>query len=255
MAIPYFYGFDTSSIGTFSVVIGGTVGSGTATVTAGTYSISNIPAANGGTNYSSWGTAVAAALNAAVPATWSCNFDISTYLYTITCNTAFTLTWTGDGGTNLRRSLGYVSTATANATSAVATLRAYYLIVPAIAGRSDFSDVYEPEEIAQEAVSDGGTAYSVSRDTDELWCDWSQTMESKEATLTRSATASVPWTWQHAWKHARAEHPIKVYDTVTTASTVYRMRAEGASFAPARVAADYDGLWNLEFRCRDLGTV
>ena len=40
-------------------------------------------------------------------------------------------------------------------------MRPYYLMVPAIAGRTEFTDVYEPDDLAEEAVSDGGDAFVV----------------------------------------------------------------------------------------------
>ncbi len=255
MATAYCFGVNTTKVGTFAVVVGGTVGSGTATV-AGTLALLQIPAANGGTLYSKIETVLAAALEAAVPAgAWNVQWSPTTYLFTISCDIAFTLTWTGDAGTNLRRMLGFASAATTLGLSAVGTIRPYYLIVSEIAGRSDFSDVYEPAEIATEAVSDGGDAFSTSNDTDELWCDWVQQVEPKAAVLSRSATSAIPWTWQHAWKHARADVPFIYIDIPTVAQVVYKLRAEGASFRPDPVEADVDTLWNLKLECRDLGAL
>jgi hypothetical protein len=258
MAQLYVAGFDTALIGAMTVSVNrAAAGAVTATVTPGTYCHLTLAACpdTSASVYTEFAAAVAAALEAAVPlGVWTCTWSAATGYYTIGCDAAFTLTWTGTGGTNLRLALGYISTPTASATSAVGTVRPYYLMIAEVDGLSEVSGVYEPDEVASEAVSDGGQAFSVSKDTDELWSDWSQAMEPLAATFTRSATAAVPWTWQAFFKHCRAEQPFVSINTADD-GTAHRLRADGASFAPSRVATDYDGLWNLRFLTRDLGTV
>lgn len=254
MALYYLAGWDTADIGTFSVVIGGTVGSGTATVAAGTYAHTDLSSVTGASTYTAFATAVQAALNAVV-AGWTVSYSTSTYAYTISHATAFTLTWTGTGGTNLQRALGF-SANVGSGTSATSDVRPYYVIVPAISARSQVSDVYEPDDIVSEAVSDGGTSFAIAKDTTETWSDWEQTMESKEAVLARAALATVPWTWEAFFKSCRGKNPIRVVDG--SSSTVHKLREKGASFTAAtrrRVAVDYDGLWNVSLMTRDLGTV
>lgn len=253
MALYYAAGFSSADLGGLSVVVGG-VASGTATVTPGTYCHISLSAVTGGITYRGLAGRVDSAL-AAVDAGFECVYNASTYQYTITNPSAFTLTWSGDSGAALRRALGF-SGNVSSTMSATSDVRPYYLMVPQIAGRSQYTDTYEPDDIAEEAVADGGDAYIVSRDTDELWCDWVQSMETKEATLARSATAAVPWTWQDFFKHCRGEHPFLVVDGSDL--IVYRLRADGASFnsrVRERVAVDYDDLWNLRFFTRDMGVL
>ncbi len=257
MALYYVAGFDTTRIGAMTVVIGGTVGAATATVTPGTYAHSTFANATSAevSVYTDFATALAAALTAARPAaTWTVAWSSTTYLYTVSCTVAFTLAFNAAAAAPLARVLGFNTAITSNQASHVGGFRPYYLMVPQIAGRSEYTDVYEPEEIAEEAVADGGTAYSISKDTSELWCDWSQNMETKAATFTRAAAdagVTVLWTWQDFWKHCRGEQVFVVFDD--NYGLPYRLRADGASFKPNRVASDYDGLWNLEFATRDLG--
>jgi hypothetical protein len=254
MATYYLAGWDTAAIGTFSVVIGGTVGSGTATVTASTYSHTDLSSVTGTNTYTAFATAVQAALNAVV-AGWTVSYSTSTYAYTISHATAFTLTWTGTGGTNLQRALGFTATV-GSTTSATSTVRPYYVIVPAITARSQVSDVYEPDDIVKEAVSDGGTSFAIAKDTTETFSDWEQQMESASATLARSAVASVPWTWEAFFKHCRGAYPFRLVDGST--STVHKLREKGAAFTGTtrrRVAVDYDDLWIIMLMTRDLGTV
>ena len=254
MATYYLAGWDTAAIGTFSVVVGGTVGSGTATVTASTYAHTDLSSVTGTGTYTAFAAAVQTALNAVV-AGWTVSYSTSTYAYTISHATAFTLTWTGTGGTNLQRALGFTATV-GSTTSATSTVRPYYVIVPAISARSQVSDVYEPDDIVSEAVSDGGSSFAISKDTTETFSDWEQQMESASATLARSAVAAVPWTWEAFFKHLRGAYPFRLVDGST--STVHKLREKGAAFTGTtrrRVAVDYDDLWIIMLMTRDLGTV
>lgn len=250
----YAAGFRTSDIGTFSVVVGG-VASGTATVTPGTYCHVSMSGAEDASAqaYTSFAAAVQTALQA-VNAGFTCSFSTTTRRYTIANASNFTLTWTGVSGTNLRDALGFTGNV-GSTTSTTGTACPLYLIVPQIDGRSQFTDVYEPDDITEEAVSDGGTDYGVSRDTTELWCDWVQSMETKEAMLTRSASTSAPWTWQDFFSHCRSEHPFAVQDA-DGEQYAYRLRADGSSFnsrVRERVVVDYDDLWTVRLFTRDLG--
>lgn len=253
MATYYLAGWDTSDIGTFSVVVGG-VGSGTATVTASTYAHTDLSSVTGTGTYTAFATAVQTALNA-VAAGFTVAYSTAAHTYTITNASAFTLTWTGTGGTNLKRALGF-SANVGSGTTATSTVRPYYVIVPAISARSQVTDVYEPDDIVSEAVSDGGTSFAIAKDTTETWSDWEQTMESKAATLARAAVAAVPWTWEAFFKSCRGKNPFRLVDGST--STVHKLREKGAAFTAAtrrRVATDYDDLWNIMLMTRDLGVV
>lgn len=268
MSLDILAGWNTADItGGFSCVIGGAVGSGTATIPTGRYTH-----ATGGFSsvttlgsFAKFETVVAAALQAAVNnGTWFAAYDATTRLYTIENDSFnFTLTWTGTGGVNLRRALGFSTTATSSLFIATGDIRPYYVLVPQIAGRSKMSDLYEDEEIVTEAVSDDGTPFSISKErsvnpsdvTPIRYCDWQHAMETKAATFARSASASVPWTWEHFFMHCRGEHPFAVVETGVT-TRLHSLRAEGASFDSTtrqRVVSDYDGLWLLNLKTRDLG--
>jgi hypothetical protein len=256
MALYYLAGFDTNDIGTMSVVVGGAVGSGTATVTAGTYchrSITNVSATS---TYSDFATEVDDALTS-VAGAWTVTYNATTHAYTIEAGgTAFTLTWTGTGGTNLRRALGF-SGNVGSTTSATSDVRPYYVMVPAIAGRSEFTDVYEPDEdVVEEATADDDTPFAIAKErgaiaSQIMWNDWVQSMETKAATLASAAASSAPWTWQHFFQHCRGKEPFLVVDG--SSETVHKLRAQGAAFnatVRSRVATDYDGLWNLRLFTR-----
>ena len=257
MALYYLAGFDCNET-PMAVVVAGP-GSGTATVTTstypiGTYCYTSLVPVLGTSYYADFAAALQSALNAVV-AGFTVVWSSTTYLFTISHTSTFSLTFTGTSGTNLQRALG-ITTNVSGTNSYTSTVRPYYVIVPTISGRSSFTDVYESNEIVEEAVSDGGTPYGVAQDTNELYCDWMQQCESKEATLLRAAVVATPWTWEHFVKHCRAQHPFLVVDGAS--QTVHKLRAESASFndtTRARVTLDYDDLWNLNFRTRDLGAI
>ncbi len=261
MALYYHAGFDVAQIGPLSVVIGGTVGTGTATLTTGTHAHTALATVTGTGTYTSFGAAVQTRLNATVGSGWSVTYSTTTHRYTVSRATAFTLTWTGAAGEKLRKMLGFAGT-TINATSAIGTLTPWFAIVPTIGGRSAFTDVYEPDDLVEEATADDDTPFAVSRERGAdayglgdqvMWSDWSQMMEPIASTLIRAS--STEWTWERFYKHCRGEHPFFVFDTAT-GSTVHRLRAQGASFNATvreRVVADWDELWSLRFYTRQMG--
>ncbi len=264
MALYYLAGFDTTEFGADppSVVVGGTVGSGTNTIADGTYCHTSLASVAATSGYTSFATQVDTQFEAGPGSSWTVTYNTTTHRYTIANATAFTLTWTGTGGTRLRKMLGF-SGNVASTTSATGDITPYYAIVPTISGRSSFSDIYEPDEVVEEAVADDETPFAVARDrgTDAfalndmiMWSDWTQAMEPLASTLIRASTTE--WTWEHFVKHCRGEHPFLVVDGST--STVHKLRAESAAFnsrTRTRVAADYDGLWSISLRTRQLGSL
>jgi hypothetical protein len=266
MSVLYDGGFDTTEIGSLSVVLSGTAGSGPAPIPDGTYCHRDLSSVMGSGKYTAIAAAVKTMLDAVAvnPGSFTVTYSTSTNRYTVSNPDAFVLTWTGDAGTRLRKILGYSGT-TASGTSAVGDLAPYYSLVPAIAGRSKFSDVYVPDETQREASADDDSTFMVGKergsdamDPDDqiMWCDWQQAMEPLAAVLMRSAASSAPWTWEHFFKTLGGQHPFVVLDGA--ASTVHTLRESGAAFTAAvrqRVVADYDGLWSMNLQTRQLGSL
>lgn len=254
----YNSGWSTSEIGTFSVAISGAVGSGTATVTPGDYAHVAI-SGQGISTYSEFAAAVQTALEAAVAASWAVSWDNSG-LYLIEASGAFTLTWSGAGGAVLRRFLGFSGTVSSVGNAVTSDVRPYGALFSTISGRSKFTDLYEPEDVTEEASADDDTTFAIAKERGDftsqiMWSDWQQNMEPKAAVLARAATSAVPWTWEHFFKHHRGTHPFSIVDGSTR--TVHTLRSQGASFGQAvrqRVVADYDGLWAINLMTRDHGT-
>lgn len=254
MPLRYYAGIDSIKLGGLTVAVGG-VASGTAVVANGTYCHVSLSSALAG-SYSPLATAVQTALQT-LHGGFSCTFNATTLTYTISNPSNFTLTWTGQQGETLRRALGFAGNLSGS-TIYTSTVRPYYVIEAEIEGRSNYTDVYEPADIAEDAVSDGGDAFGVAQDTNELWCDWQQSCETKQATLARAATSAIPWTWEHLIKHCRNDQPFAVLGDSDSTGIVYKLRAEGASFSDTvrrRHVSDYDGLWDIQFYTRDLGVL
>lgn len=230
-----------------------TIAGSAATVASGLYSHQSWSwsGITGWTTVSEFGPAVASAFTIATGGAVTCSFSTSTGLYTVARNTNFTLDFSTAADLRLRAALGFTGNKS-GANSYTSDVRPYYLIVPAVEGLTDTTDEYEPDDLAEEAVGDDGAAYTIARTTaDTLW-DWSHAVETKAATFAREAESAVPWTWQHFFAHARKGMPF-----VRGPSTgyVHRLRAEGMSFRPQRMTADYDGQWTVRLLTRYLGTV
>jgi hypothetical protein len=184
--------------------------------------------------------------------------------YTIAADTVnFTLSFSGDAGLNMRRILGFTGNMSA-ASEQESNCRPYYLIIPAMPGRSQVSDEYQPEGIAEDASSDDGHAYQIAKATSEIYCDWTQMAETDQApssfssegtyVFEREATTAIPWTYQHAFTHgAGGMQPFLVIEGST--ESVHELRAEGVPFHPQRFSAPDYALWNIPFRTRLLGYV
>lgn len=141
--------------------------------------------------------------------------------------------------------------------------RPYCVILPTIQGRSEMSDEYEPEGVSRESVADDGTSYHVSVDGASIWYDWIQMAETDSppathsddgmAVFKRNATAEVPWSYQHAWEHARTGGSLPFLVVDGSDSEVYRLRSDGLAFRPQRFASKDYSLWSIPFRARLLG--
>lgn len=219
--------------------------------------------------HSVFATGLAAAINgtAGVHGTHTVAFDPASG-YELGLDEQFALEFstvaTPAEGTRMREILGLSGDVEADGSFVVASdVRPHYFIVPATQGRTGVSDEYEPDDVVSEDVTDGGETDEISRDVDEVWLDWDQTGEDPldlgEAfdpatpVYEKHETAAIPWSYQRAWTHhQRGFDPIIV--TEGSEVTAHRLRAEGASFKPERMASDYD-MWSIAFRTRLLGRV
>lgn len=242
-----------------------TVAGNAATIGTGTYAHQSLAAIvndDGATvpiasKYTAFAAAVKSAMDTAGGGPYTVTYSTSTHQYTISrAAVNFTLDFSGGASdTRLAQALGFTSTAHSGAITYTSDVRPYFVIVPSELARSaSLPFIYEPDDITEGAMSDGGTPYGVSKNTTELHSDWTQAMEAKASCFTTAATASAPWTWQAFFKHTRMQYPFAVYESALF-DAVYLNRPEGARFKTAPVWSDLDTLYNIKFNTYYLGTV
>lgn len=282
-----FYGQNPSAVASLSCTVDDGTDSGTAEITSGSYSHIDMSTRLGTAGeYTAFSTALDTEITT-VLATNGVTVTFS-YLtgYTLTFGATSTIDFTsgtlGDStGKMLAAILGFnyqhpdatggassdpYNVSLSGASSYTSNCRPYYFLLPTITGRSQVTEDYEEDGAVNEAVADDGTAYHVAKDGVGVWYDWVQMAERNDPDTAFTAfgagapvhkiwaTRAVPWTYQHAWEHARTggSHPFFVVDDVI-AYDVHALRADGLSFRPSRFASqDYD-LWNVPFRTRMLG--
>jgi len=271
------WGFDLARTGALGVEIRDAASANPFQVamTTGRHAFYDISAISGVT-HTDLATALAAAINAAKTGAYAAPFSVtasaagSDYndgpVYVIDYNSGatnfelnFSAATTAADGTRLRRVLGFTADQTGSA-EYTSNARPYYVTVPQKPGRAKFDGDYEPEgSAAVEAVADSSASYSLSPTTVETRQDWEHQFELLAGVFTTEApdgttAGDVPWSWQHAWEHARAIEPFVVTDG--SDQSVHKLRAEGAAFdkqARRQVFGDFDGLWHISMRTRLLG--
>lgn len=218
------------------------------TFTSGTYCHRDLQTVTGSGAYDDFATALQTAMNAASSG-YTVTFSTSTFFYTISKASAFTIDATnGSGSTSVtaKNVLGFNSLPTGSATSQVSQIRPYYVISGALGAASDQSGDYEPDGIAAAGEATDGSHYGISRDEAPVFSDYTINFEPDTATFSRKAAASVPWTWQHFFAHNRSDQPFLASDG--TDNTVHTLRADGASFRPIRVSPDWDSYFHIPIK-------
>jgi hypothetical protein len=267
MTLDIYSGFDLDVIGDLSL----TVSLQPIAMTTGRYSHVTLATAvreleDGSTisylggQYTRFGAALEPVIGAAVSGAWSVTWDASALTYTIarggpTFSLSFPATAAGNRTADL---LGFARGSSHSASAShTSTRRAYYVIRGHMGGKSRSTDEYEPRGVGDDGESEDGDSMYVGRSIAPLYWDFSVPLEPIEATHRHAAVAAVPWTWQHLFAHARGVEPLGVVDSRERGggTTVHRLRASSAAFAPSRVREDWDGAWTVSLETRYLGAV
>lgn len=259
MGLAYYSGFDLNRLGTFSVVFTDTHGTFTATVAANTFAHVDMQTVMGTGNYDDIATALQTAMNATFnsfpfvrTAIYTVTFSTTTFLYTIAVSSG-TVSIGNTTSPVAKNVLGFNSFPTSAAASISSQIRPYYVISPAIGGRSNVSFDYESDEISYDGDADDGNSFGISRTTAPLFHDWTQPFEPRTAVYKRLATTAIPWTYQHMFEHARNIEPLLIQDAdggVGTDDMVCKLTAPGSVFRAQPVTADFDDIYNLNFQTR-----
>lgn len=261
MAKVIYAGWDLNRLGT--ATIGWNDGSArTASPAIATYAHLDFIAVTGSGNYGIFKTPLKTAMDA-VSGTTTVNFGLTSLVYTLDQGAAWTITSTTN--TLMRNILGLPASDGDYPVSSVdmgggvhritSTRRPYYLISIDSGSLSRAGDdIYEPDGIAEDGES-GGDAYGIVVADEDVpdYFDFSILMETREATRSRYATAAVPWTYEHFFKHCRNIEPFGILDSGGDFD-IYKLRADGASWRTPMHTGDYDGQNDIPFRTRHLGS-
>lgn len=208
--------------------------------------------------YEPFATAVKTAFDAATGTTFTVTQSSSTGLYTISRATNFSLTWSTAADVALRNILGFTGDKSGTNTYTSDTVPPC-VVISAVGGRSNVVGPSDPDDIAEESVSDGGDAFVVARATNEQLTSWSQTMEPKTSVFSSAsitlAAGSRAGSWQDFFRRIRGTHPFYVNDSLTGEQdgVMFRLTGRGAALRPQRVTADFDDYWVVPFEARQLG--
>jgi hypothetical protein len=169
-------------------------------------------------------TTLAAALTTAINTeaaanSWTCtvlvSFSATTGRYTIALATG-TGTFTVTFGNNPSKALLGFAANSATAATHVGTLTPTFWIDATLDGRSlDLEGDFEPESVADLAISDDGTAFAgIARTTTPKYRTWVQQFELKRKVFKAFDNGTDVWTFEDLWEHCRCEMPFVVDDGV-----------------------------------------
>lgn len=265
MGLLYAAGFQVGGAATMTV----TINAGVATITPGYYMQGDFdtsaayttPSVNGwtGQQYTGFADAVASALTAAAGATVTCAYSRTTGKFTIAKALTFTLSFATAADLRLRAALGFTGNKS-GANTYTSDQVPNFSLFSAITGRTNVQGPFEPDDIAEESVSDGGVDYVITRKTSEQLMSWDQAMEPRAAVypFARAAGGSTLWTWQDWFRHVRGTHPFVVHGDALEGEpegAFYRYTAKGAASRPRRFMSDFDDYWVLPNEVRWLAQV
>ncbi len=261
MVMSLHAGWDFASIGTFTLICRDSSGDADVTITfsSGTYAHIDIDDVVSGTDtgYLCFATALKTALDAsALTGTYTVTFSAATCKYTINATT--TLSWQIRSNSNAL-ALSILGMDASNHTGNVngyiySDNEVAYSLLAASEGRSNDTDVYEPDGVVEDAEADDGTHYATSRYTAPKYRDFEFLFNSKVSTFKSSETTAKPFSFERFQEHARGQVPIGIWDTITTTGIVGYQRAQGTSFRPQRQIPNNDLYWGWPIRIRQVGT-
>lgn len=233
--------FDFATVGAFSVSFTDSGGTKAVSLTTGKNTHVNVSSVVSTLNY--FATRLQTAINGApLAGTYTVTFNASTLKYTISSTVTFSMTFTLPSVGS--RVLGFTANKS-GANTYTSDVAVYYSIALRRGGISNPTDDYEPAGYAEDAFVEGGDHYGVRAGVSPTFFDFTAPSEKRAATFKRAALAAVPWTYQHFFEHVRnVESFALVTDTETS---VLRLRADGARWAPQRLVQNYDDLWSIPF--------
>lgn len=234
--------FDFAEIGSFAPAFTDSGGAATITYTDGKNTHVSISSVLSTVNDFALRLQTTLNANATLAGTYTVTFSPTTQKYTIAANQTFAITLDTVGA----KVLGFTSNKS-GANTYTSDVRVWYSLLLTAPGVSNVSDEYEPAGYSEDAYTEGGDAYGITVGVFPKFYDFTVVMEPLAAVHEYAAAASAPWTFKHFWAHVRNTQSFLLL-VPPNVGTVHRMRAEAARFAPQRVVADFNDLWNLQFQ-------
>ena len=176
--------------------------------------------------------------------TYTVTYDPFASFYTISATGPFSITF----GSSLGPLFGF-PTSTGTATSHSSTSTPTHLIVTDQGKTSAESDVYEPDDITEGAVTEDGTPFNVSVVAAPRFRDFRVPFEPYAAVFL--AAGGTDWTWEDFFAQVRGDVPFSVWDGAS--GTVHVLRAGSTNFAPVQIFTDWNDRWSVDLRTHLLG--
>lgn len=238
-------GWDTTQFGQPIITVGATP----APVADATYCHRDLTSVLGTGLYDDFaGECNQALLTAGLSGSLSVSYDSTNGEYDLTPSGTHTVTL----NTAARQLLGFSGDPGSISSVVSSDVKPYFLIDGAMGGKSAWTDEYEAASESEDGEAMDGSAYGIASPGRAIYEDWVCAFEEREAVYERTATAAVPWTWQHFYRHASVVHPFLVVDDYGE-QKVHRFRAGSDRFKPRRVQQDWDRLHDMDMKTRVMG--
>lgn len=250
-------GFNVDAFGSLKITVDATV----VTITTGKFCHQDISSVDGASEYSALEDAINAALttagvtsiNVAYQGTGSGNDGY----YRINRlsgfpNVVFGADEADAAHVRMGQVLGFQSSPGVLSGNPLGDALPYFTILAEMGGKSGDSDDYEAPSYSEDSEAEDGSAFGIATTGRAVYSDWICRFEPRAVVYAREATAAVPWTWQHFYRHCAVVHPFLVTDDYGD-ETVHKLRAGEDRFKPARVQPDWRDVLDVSVKTRVLG--
>ena len=245
-------GFNVASFGSLKITVDAT----DVTISSGKFCHQDISSVDGASEYTALEDAINAALSTAGVTTVTVEYLSTGYYRLNRVSGTPSVTCGADEADAAHARMGQVlgfqsSPGTIGATENGDALP-YFSLLSEMGGKSADSDDYEATSYSEDSEAEDGSAFGISTTGRAIYADWMCRMEPRAVVYEREATAAVPWTWQHFYRHCAVVHPFLVSDDFGD-ETVHKLRAGEDRFKPAHVQPDFRDLFDLSVKTRVLG--
>lgn len=183
-------------------------------------------------------------------------YDETAVTYTLSYSATFTITF---GTIETAHLFGFTTLTLSGSASYTSTVTPWGIIRPVLSAVSSPTPNYEPETIANQAVSSSGAVTGLSRSTSPIYRDWVQQYESKENTFRLSAVADQLFTHQELFECVRTSLPFVVVDGFGSpddySREVFYLRVEGSNFKTDRATDSNDAQFHIAYKTIVVGAI